>query len=162
MNNSHNEFHPGTFADSVEHFLFEGKFGWLKKLGWLLSLVVCICFSFFSKEASAKESYKKTDSLDRFYLVQEYIGNKAINTSKPHRLSCLGKVCTLFSEDKKVKNFFSDKKCLEKKEGEEGDKVSEFSCSDSNTIKRVMILSKGEYLRFLLTPKEEARGKLNT
>ncbi len=162
MNNSHGEFHPGTFADSVEHFLFEGRLGWLKKLAWLLSLVICICFSFFSKEVSAKESDKKTNPFDSFYLVQEYIGNKAIDISKPHRLSCLGKVCTLFSEDKKVKNFFSDKKCLEKKEGEAGDKVSEFSCSNSNTIKRVMILTRDEYLRFLLTPKEETRGKLNT
>lgn len=162
MNNSHGEFHPGTFADSVEHFLFEGKFGSLKKIVWLLFLLACVYFALLSKDADDKDAIKKVEPVDKFYLVQEYVGRRALDTSKPHRLSCIGKVCTLFSEDKKVKNFFSDKKCLEKKEGEAGDKVSEFSCSNSNTIRRVMILSRDEYLRFLLTPKEEVRGKLTT
>ena len=88
MNNSHNEFHPGTFADSIEHFLFEGKFGWLKKLAWLLSLVVCICFSFFSKEAGAKESNKKTEPVSEFCFKITQV-KKGVLLEKETGVTCL-------------------------------------------------------------------------
>lgn len=155
MRNSYQDLTPNTFLESFLDFC-------KKVLLPILVILMLLVWASFETKAYAKDVIKKVEPVDKFYLVQEYVGKKSLDTSKPHRLSCVGKVCTLFSEDKKVKNFFSDKNCVEKKEGEEGDKVSEFSCTNSNTIKRVMILSRDEYLRFLLTPKEEVRGKLST
>ena len=140
---------------SLKNVLPQSLFG---KTVWFL--VITFFFSILYSKAAKADEVNKNIGESRYFLVQNYIGNKALGESEPYKLHCANKKCSLFLGSAQVKKgvrtvtSLADNPWLKKGCTEESldstVKGSEISCKFSNVKTRWLEISETDHSRRLV------------